>query len=180
MNRVGIVVAAAVFALGPYLDAQSCVPSWNIFNTNLDCLSSCTLAGYAPSNCPLCKTNSYQVTFPDGYPASTNLSATGAYNKYFSACNENTSIPYDPSPPIQCWPPFYSPTVGSGTFSVLAKDESVAVNVAVCGLAQHYNIFAACTSPGTPHTASVSHTCPCSSLGGPCTSYTDCCGNTYI
>jgi hypothetical protein len=31
MNRVGIVVAAAIFALGPYLEAQSCVPSWNIF-----------------------------------------------------------------------------------------------------------------------------------------------------
>jgi hypothetical protein len=135
MNRVGIVVAAAIFALGPYLEAQSCVPSWNIFNTNLDCLTSCTLSGYAPSNCPLCKTNSYHVTFPDGNVQSTNLSATGAYNKYFSDCNQNASLPYNPTT-IQRWPPFYSPTVSNGTFSVIADDESAAVVTAICGWAR--------------------------------------------
>jgi len=146
INRIGIVVAAAIFAPGPCLEAQSCVPSWNIFNMNTSCLSSCTLSGYAPSNCPLCKTNSYQVTFPDGNVQSTNLSATGAYNKYFSDCNEDDSLPYEPTT-IQCWPPFYSPVVSNGTFSVVAQNESAAVNKAICGYAQQYNIFAACTSP---------------------------------
>ena len=148
MNRVGTVVGAMVFALGSHAAAQSCVPGWNISYTNTNCVTSCTLSGYAPSNCPLCKYNSYQVTFPDGYSQSTNLSATGAYNEYFSGCTSGQNFPYDPSQ-VQCWPPFLSPKVSNSSFSVTANDESVTVSRGTCGLTP-YNIYAALYKPRYP------------------------------
>ena len=39
MNRVGTVVGAMVFALGSHAAAQSCVPGWNIFYTNTNCVT---------------------------------------------------------------------------------------------------------------------------------------------
>jgi hypothetical protein len=54
---------------------------------------------------------------------------------------------------------------------VIADDESAAVVTAICGWAQIYNIFAACTSPGPPVVTSVNHPCPC----GGCAQGQKCC-----
>ncbi len=151
-------IVAAFLAGSDLLLAQTCVPTGDVFNQSLDCLTSCTLgSSYIPGSCPLCKVNAYVVRFPDNYTESVNLSATGAYNEYFNGCSAGLNYAYNPAI-VQCWPTFLSPVTSSGYFSTYAYDDSVTTSRGSCGLAP-YNIYAACASPGAAHRATVSHIC---------------------
>jgi hypothetical protein len=132
MSRIDAVIILATLVAGS-LSGQNCVPTYSGIETD-DCLANCTLSGYAPGNCPLCKSVTYTVVFPDGYNSYANtLNGTGAYNEIFQGCDEDLSFVYNPSP-IQCWPTYYAATTSQYSFTQTETNQSVAIVRDTCGL----------------------------------------------
>jgi hypothetical protein len=131
MNRIDAVIIPATLATGS-LSGQTCVPTYQGYE-NDECLTTCTFSGKAPGNCPLCKTITYSVSFPDGFVSGGNtLSGTGAYNEVFQGCDEDTGTVCDPST-ISCWPVFYAATAGQYSFTQKETGASVAIVHGKCG-----------------------------------------------
>ncbi len=112
----------------------------------------------------------YQAYFPDTYTGSTALMGTGEVG-FSSNCNAQGQI-VGPYPTTECWPTFFTPQTGPGSFVVSDYDQTAYAVMACCGdvscniaILQRYVSGILCLAAGY-HTASVTHTC---SGGGNCT-----------
>jgi len=154
-------VLPVLLALGQVVRGQLCTSTVQQPPFEDDtCLTNCTLSGYSPTSCPLCKSVTYNMTFTDRWsPPPVTLTGSGQYNIYYNQCDGTTGEPYAASPAVQCWLPWNGPVTSSGYFSVSEQDASCKVTTGWCGLTP-YNFLVTCPAPIAPTvTKTVTHYC---------------------
>ncbi len=143
--------------------AQSCRPTWQQTNQNLDCAGICDrgTSSCSPANCTLCKSVTYRATFPDGFSDIGTLVGSGQSAKIMTVCEDDSHLCYQPEYSY-CWPEFYTPITSDDSFYNESYDVTAQVMTVWCGVSLQNYLLTGCprTSPGPSHTVRISHTCP--------------------
>jgi hypothetical protein len=125
------------------LPAQNCTPTYTY--SEMDMLTSCTLTGWSPSNCPLDKDRFYNLKWPDNAYDNLELRGRGARNYYFTGCGGG--VPLGKTDKL-CPAGHDSPYYYSGCFRASVNHSTVSVARGVCVLVS-FNMAATCVGDGT-------------------------------
>lgn len=119
-NRIRLTIVLSLLFAGFAANAPAqcvlpCTPTWQATSENDQCFSS---PGW------LCKAVYYTVSWPDGYRTYPSNSGTGQYG-YEQECHEASACFVSTSTtPTECWPQFYAPETGYGSWQQTVIDQT--------------------------------------------------------
>jgi hypothetical protein len=127
----------------------------------VDCTPIEVYGGYSAIRCPaLYNKQNSRVVFPDNWSALFSPWGTGECEQG-SSCDltENTKLRL--AGPTQCWPLFYSPSIGNGSWCRKVQSRQADLQLKYCGVDKATLAGpVVCNNYGTIRVWSVSHLCP--------------------